>query len=346
MEMQGDGRALAHSTLEAIRLRTVHQIVDERQSPEVAAKVLGFNRRTIYKWLKAYQTGGQKALLAKPLLGRPSKLNARQKQAIYRTVEGKSPLQLKFPYALWTREMIQSLIMDRYQISLSLPRVGAMLKEMGLTVQKPQYRAWQQDGALVEQWKQETYPALERKAKREKADIYFGDEAGVRSDYHAGTTWAPRGKTPVVATTGARFSVNMISAISPRGQLRFMLTHDRVNAGVFLGFLNKLMHNADRKIILILDNASYHKTAAIRDYVASTHGMLEIVYLPPYAPQLNPDESVWREVKAHRIGRSAISGPDHLQRLAHSALMRLQRMPDTVRGLFHSPALAYISTPQ
>jgi hypothetical protein len=96
-------------------------------------------------------------------------------------------------------------------------------------------------------------------ARKEKADIYFGDEASVRSDFHSGTSWAPKGHTPVVKTTGARFSVNMISAINPRGKLRFMTIDGRFNAAKFIEFLNRLIHKSENPIFLIVDGHPTHK---------------------------------------------------------------------------------------
>lgn len=341
--MKIDGRALDHSTLEQIRKRTVHQIVHEGVHPQTASTVVGFHLRTVQKWLRGYREGGEHALEAKPLFGRPRKLTERQREAIRKLVVGKNPLQLKFAFALWTREMVQQLIRDRYGVSLAVSTVGAMLHEMGLSVQKPKYQAWQQDNDAVRRWKEAEYPRIVRDAKKHGAEIYFEDEAGVRSDYHAGTTWAPLGVTPVIRTTGARFSVNMISAISPRGKLRFMCTKGTVTAPVFIDFLERMVHDSKRPIYLIVDGHPTHKARVTREYVESTHGKLTLFFLPAYSPKLNPDESVWREVKAHGVGKTPIAGPDHLHRFVLSKLHQLQKSPRLLKGLFNTPDLAYIS---
>jgi len=173
------------------------------------------------------------------------------------------------------------------------------LKQLGLSCQRPLFRAVEQDPERVRQWLDEEYPRIRRQTQRQRAEIYFGDEAGVRSDYHSGTRWGAKGRTPVVLSTGQRNSVNMISAVSARGHLRFMLTKGRVNGTVFVEFLKRLMHNAQRPIFLILDGGSFHHSRPVRDYVDSLEGKLHLFFLPSYSPELNPDEQVWNYVKHH-----------------------------------------------
>ena len=242
--------------------------------------------------MKKFSDKGPDSLKAIPLNGRPRKLTSRQASSIRKIVVGKNPLQLKFSFALWTRAMVQVLIEEKFNVSLSLSSVSNLLHEMGLSPQKPKYQAWQQDSKEVEKWKSEDYPKIVRKAKKHGADIYFQDEASVRSDYHGGTTWGEKGKTPIVMTTGARFSLNMISAISPRGHLRFMVTKDRVNADVFIDFLKRLVYRAERPIYLIVNGHPTHTAKKVKQYIELTNGMLTLYFLPAYSPKLNPDESV------------------------------------------------------
>lgn len=187
--------------------------------------------------------------------------------------------------------MVRDLIKDQFSVKLSLVSVGRLLKKMGLSPQNPLHRAYQQDPDFVQQWLESEFPkkTLARKAK---AEIYFGDEASVRSDFHSGTTWAPKGLTPVVKTTGARFSVNMISAISPRGKLRFMTIEGRFNAGKFIEFLKRLIHNSKNPVFLIVDSHPAHKTNKVKEFIDSTKGKLRLFILPPHSPELNPDELV------------------------------------------------------
>jgi len=334
-----DGRKLKHDVLEAIRIRAVRQ-VERGQSPEAVIKSLGMTRGCIYKWIAKYREGGLDALRAKPLAGRPLTLNGQQLRWIYRTVTMKNPLQLKFVYALWTREMVKELIEKKYGINLSVVSVGRLLKKLGLSCQKPLMRAFQQNPILVQEWVEKVYPKIKKQAKKEKAEIFFEDEAGVRSDYHSGTTWGIKGQTPVIRTTGARFSLNMISAVSAQGKLRFMTFRGKMNAPVFCDFLKRLLHNAESKIFLIIDGHPVHRSAKVKRFVESTAGRLRLFYLPPYSPELNPDELVWNNVKG-KIGRSTIKGPDDLDQKVRGHLITLQRNPEKIRMFFQEPTVRY-----
>ena len=173
------------------------------------------------------------------------------------------------------------------------------------------------------------------------ATIYFGDESGIRSDYHTGTTWAPQGQTPVVQATGRRFSLNMISAVSAQGEFRFMLHDGSVGAKVFVEFLKRLMVNAKKPVFLIVDGHPIHKAKMVKNFVDRLDGKLRLFYLPPYSPHLNPDETVWAHVK-RRVSRQVVESADDMKRLALGALRSIQKLPDLVKSFFRQPECHYI----
>jgi len=309
---KNDARKLDHKTLEAIRIRAVEQ-VQAGESPEVVIKALGFSRSCIYTWLARYRSGGWHTLRAIPLNGRPPRITGPQMKWIYNTVTRKNPLQLKFEFALWTRGMIRILIKERFHIDLSLTSVGRLLAQLGLTCQKPLMRAFQQNPSLVEKWLKEEFPAIRTQAKKRGAEIFFADEAVVRSDFHSGKTWAPRGQTPIVRVTGARFGFNLLSAVTAKGQMRFMVMQGKVNAAAFCEFLKRLVYRAERPLFLILDDHPVHRAAKVKQFIESLKDTLQVFFLPPYSPELNPDESVWNELKNNGIGRMSIAGPDDMK---------------------------------
>ena len=337
---KNDARKLDHKTLEAIRIRAVEQ-VQAGHSPEEVIKVLGFSRSCIYEWLARYRSGGWHGLRAKPLHGRPKRISGRQMKWIYDAITLKNPLQYKFAFALWTRRMIRTLIEEKFGIRLSLTSVGRLLAQLGLTCQKPLMRAFQQNPSLVERWLKEEYPQIRALAKKTGAEIFFADEAGVRSDFHSGRTWAPRGQTPVIRVTGARFGFNMISAVSPKGSLRFMVVEGKVASKQFCEFLRRLTFKAPKPIFLILDGHPTHRSAKVKKLKESLQGKLQLFFLPPYSPELNPDEWVWNELKNNGIGRMSISGPDDMKRKTVSYLKNMQRFPELIRSFFQSPTTRY-----
>jgi transposase len=256
-------------------------------------------------------------------------------------VANKNPLQLKFPFALWTAAMVQTLIAERYKVKLSHSSVCRLLHQLGLSAQRPLWRAYQQSPEAVKQWLEKDYPAIRRRAKREGAQIFFADEAGVRSDFHSGTTWGRRGRTPVVSSTGARFGANLISAISAQGQLRFMLTKGRVTAAVFIEFLKRLLINASAPIFVIVDGHPTHRAKSVAHFVAAQAGKLALYFLPPYSPELNPDELVWNDLKSHGTGRKLITSLTQLRQMVVSHMRQLQKLPALVCSFFHAPTTRY-----
>src|ERR1700676_1931198 len=336
-----DARRLDHATLEAMRERAVRS-VQNGESPEVVARVIGVNRSAVYGWLAQYRRGGWGALRAKPLFGRPPKLDGRKLQWIYDTVTQKSPLQLKFAFALWTREMVATLIKDKFAIALSLLSVGRLLAQLGITCQKPLHRALERDEALVQRWLKTEYPKIKKMAQMQGADIYFGDAAHMRSDHHAGRTWGKKGETPVVETTGARHGISLISAITSKGHMRFMIKESGgVNADVFIEFLKRLLIGAKRKIFLIVDRGPAHRPKKTKAFVEALGGKLRLFFLPPYSPDRNPDELVWKHLKADTVGRMVVTDKADFKSKVVSSMRSLQRRPAKICSFFQKPSLQY-----
>ncbi|GAB7549248.1 IS630 family transposase [Cupriavidus sp. 8B] len=314
--------------------------IREGQTVESVAAAFGVNVRSVYRWLADFANGGQTALLAKPIPGRPPKISAEEMRWLAKAIRDNTPLQYKFEFGLWTLSLIGELIHRQFGKKLSLASVSRIMKLLGFSAQKPLYQAWQQDAKLVRQWEMETYPEIRAQARAAGATIYFVDEAGIRSDYHTGTTWAPRGQTPVVGVTGRRFSLNMISAVSPRGEFRFMVHDGSVNTTVFIEFLKRLMIGATKPVFVVVDGHPVHRSKLVKTYVESEQGRLKLFYLPPYSPHLNPDEQVWAHVK-RQVSKRLVQGKNEMKKLARSALRRIQRLPELVKSFFRQPECQY-----
>jgi transposase len=337
-----DGRKLDHTTLEQLRIRAVQQ-TQAGAHPQAIAEALGLARSTVFAWVAKYRDGGLDALRARPVPGRPPSLSDAQLQRLSTLIVGHDPRQLGFRFALWTRAMVRDLIRREFGVGLSVASVGRLLRSLGLSPQRPLYRAWEQDPEAVARWKTEDYPKLRAEAAQVGATICFADEAGVRSDDHAGTTWAPVGQTPVVATTGDRFAINLISAVTTKGALRFAAYHGNLNGPVFIDFCRRLLHDTPGRVFLVVDRHPVHRSNAVKQFAASTQGRLRLCFLPGYAPELNPGEWVWKNVKHDRIGRSGIDSRADLQGRALAALHRLQKLPQVICGFFQDPNLRYIT---
>jgi transposase len=258
-------------------------------------------------------------------------------------INGKDPRVHGFGMALWTRSLIRDLIKKNFAKSVSLVTVGRILKKLGMSPQRPLYRSWKQDPERVERWKREEYPAIRARAAAEGATILFADEASVRTDYHAGTTWAPVGQTPVVISSAVRHSVKIVSAVGQRGELSFHVHEGSMDAQRFIEFLTSMLHDFDTPIFLVVDGSSVHKAKIVKEFIEGTGGRLKLFFLPPYSPELNPDEWVNKNVKHDRIARAVPFTRDDLTTVAVEALERLKKCPGIVRGFFGDPKLRYIN---
>jgi len=336
-----DARKLDHATLEALRIRAVG-MVQKGESPEVVGKALGLNRTTVYEWLAMYRRGGWDALKAKPVPGRKPKLSGKQMKWVFDTVTQKNPMQLKFEYALWTREMVAEVIKEKYGIKLAANSVGRLLAQLGITSQKPLHQAIERDEALVQKWLKTEYPKIKKMALAEGADIYFGDAAHMRSDHHAGCTWGKKGETPIVRATGARHGISLISAITSKGHMRFMIKEKGgVNADVFIDFLKRLLVGATRPIYLIVDRGPAHRSKKTKEFVETLGGKLKLYFLPPYSPDKNPDELVWKHLKADTVGRMVTTGKADFKSKVTSSMRSLQKNPEKIASFFQKPSLRY-----
>lgn len=263
---------------------------DEGLPAESIKAALKLSRTTYFQWKRAYETRGVEGLKVRPVPGGTPKLTDAQTSQLVHWLVGRDPRQFQFDCALWTRMIVKELIQQKFGVEMTPQGIGKLLGRLGLSPQRPLYRAYQQDPEAVRRWTEQEFPAIREQARFEGAELFFGDEAGVRTDCHSGTTWAPVGRTPVVEVTGERGGVNMISAVSPAGVLKFDVVVGRVDTTVFVEFLTKLMHDAPGPVYLILDNLPVHKAKIVNEYVASLNSRLKLFFLPSYAPELNPDE--------------------------------------------------------
>ena len=344
MMLKHDARSLSAQTQEALRRRAVQAVQDGMTQLE-AARLVGVARGTVAKWMMQYREGGSKALSARPQ-GRPrgaSRLKGWQAAQVVRTITDQTPDQIKLPFVLWTREAVATLIEQRCGLRISVWTAGRWLARWGFTAQKPVRRAWEQDPQAVEHWLKVEYPRVRREAKAAGAEIHWGDEMGLRSDHQAGTSYGRRGQTPVIPGTGQRWRCNVISAISNRGTLRFMVFKRSFTAPLFIDFLSRLVRSARRMVYLIVDGHPVHKSAAVARWLAreENRARIRLILLPAYSPDLNPDEFLNHDVKQNAVGRRRANSRDDLIANVRGYLSSTQKQPAIVRRYYDAPPVRY-----
>lgn len=340
MESKIDTRKLPREVIEEKR-RMAHRLRKrELTRAEIGEELGGVHPDTVGRWLKLdtrdlkVNRGGRK-------LGDARRLSADQEQRIRSMIVDKTPDQLKLDYVLWTRKAVGELILMKLGIELPVRTVGNYLKRWNMTPQKPAKRAYEQSPKAVQQWLDADYPEIKAEAKRENAEIYWGDETGMRNDSQHERGYAPKGKTPVVRLNANRSSTNMISAVTNQGKVRFRVFDGTMNADILIDFCKRLIKSAKRKVYLILDNLRVHHAKIFKAWLEEHPDEIAVFYLPSYSPELNPDEYLNCDVKAGvHSGRPARS-KEQLKKKVVSHMRMLQKKPTRVAKYFKHERIQY-----
>ena len=322
------------------RQAAVEAVAIRGEPVALVARVMKVPMRTLFAWLARYRGGGWHALREAKRSGRPRKVSGELMAWLYQAITMGNPQQFKFPFFLWTLNIVRQMLKQEKGIRLSKSAVCRLLQHMGLSAQRPIYHSYKQDPRELEQYLQHTFPELKRLAQRLGAELYFVDESAVRSDSHRGTTWGRIGQTPVVQDSGDRFGMKLISAVSPRGDMRFAVIEARMNSDRFIEFLKKLSADAGKPIIVIADNAPYHGSKKVRRFVQQNQPLIMLEHLPRYAPELNPDEQVWNHAKA-RLAKLFVVSPESLQRYLLNILQSIQKRTDLILSFFQLESTRY-----
>lgn len=338
-----DFRSIGRAAQEELRRRAL-VLIEQGMSQTEAARVVGVQRQTVNIWHKRYRERGEESVLdgrrVSPRRGK-GVLTAEEAQKVQRWIADKMPDQLKLPFALWTARAVLELIERRFGKRLGLSTVQLYLERWGLSPQKPLARARERSPAAISAWLERDYPLIARRAKTERAAIYWGDETGISNQDQIGRSWAPKGQTPVVARTAKRITQSLISAVSNRGLMRFMLYDVALNAERFIAFLRRLTKDAAQKVFLIVDNLRVHHAKRVKAWLASHLHEIELFYLPAYAPDHNPDEYLNNDLKQKLRQKPQPASKEDLIKNTRTLLRAIQRSPARVQAYFRPDAVQY-----
>jgi transposase len=339
-----DFRGIGRASQEALRRRALVLIEQQGFSQAAAAEAVGVQRQTVNAWVRRWREQGEDGVLdgrrVSPRRGKGLLSEAEARQ-IRGWITDKTPDQLKLPWALWTSRAVRELILQRFGKRLGLSTVQLYLQRWGMTPQKPLQRARERRPAAIEAWLRHDYPAIARRAKAGGAAIYWGDETGITNQDQIGRGYAPKGRTPVVARSVKRISQSMISAVSNRGLMRFMLYDGALNVDRFIAFLRRLTRDAGQKVFLVVDNLKVHHALKVKAWVASHRHEIELFHLPAYAPDHNPDEYLNNDLKQKLRQQPQPAGKDELIKGTRSVLRAIQRSPQRIRAYFTPAPVRY-----
>lgn len=294
--MKYDGRKLSTEKQALIRRLAVQRVLDGERPCDVT-EAYGLSDKVIFKWIKKAKDSGLDSLAPLPRSGRTRALTSDEEQEVRDWIIGNDPRQDGFDFGLWTRKIVAGLIEHRLGVIMSVSSVGRLLHRQGLTPQKPLRRAYERDEKAVKDWEHNVYPKVVKYAKKVGAEIFWLNEATIRSDDPLQRTWGEKGRKPIVKTSGQRQAINAISALSNAGGFWYHVFSGKFNAEKCIGCLNSFKKGRARPVILIVDGHPVHKSKKVTEYIESLEGKVQLVFLPPYAPDLNPDELVWNQMR-------------------------------------------------
>lgn len=341
-----DARHMSDEVLEALRLRALHACELGFSESDVA-EILGVARETVSRWWSAYQSGGVDAL-PQDRIGRPvgsgRTLTDEQSSRLQDLIDHHQPAGLGIAAPLWNRRAVGDLIRKEYDIAMPARTVGEYLKRWGYTCKRPQRHSRDQDPEEVRRWLKETYPALEKRAREEGAEILWGDETGVAADEHPGYGYARKGQPAIVEVPDSHIRENMISAISNEGAVRFMTYSGAMNEELFLEFLRRLMRSATGKIFLVVDNLLAHNSKMVKAWRAHHQDQIEVFFLPSHSPEMNPDEYLNNDLKANVNQEGLPEDKQTVRSRIQRFMRRLGHLAEHVVNYFTHPAIKYAAT--
>jgi transposase len=341
-----DGRCESDEVLEAL-LRALHARQLGDAVVDIAA-ILGVRQETVSRWCSRSDPGGRGALpgdrTGRPI-GSGRLLDGEQERGIRQAIATETPQGLEIPSALWTRQAVRALIRKRVGTRLPIRTVGEYLRRWGYTPQEPVPRAYKHGPEAVAEWLEKTDPGIEKRAAKEGGEIHRGGEAGVRSTCQHSRGSARPGETPELTVPGSRFSVNMIATVTNQGKVRGMIYTGRMNAAVFIVFLARRSAGATKKVSLIVDHLSVHEAAAVEQWLADKADRIEVVYLPKYAPERNPEEYLNCDVRANITTDGLPKDREELRGKLHRFMRKLANLPARVASYFEHKYIAYAAYP-
>jgi len=337
-------RKLTRGELEVFRISTVKMVTELWVEQREVAKIQWIYESLLSSWMKLYKKSWIRWLKLKEVKWRwrpkdtEKNLTTREKKRLEKLLlkEPRNIEQLKVDSSLWTANVVKKLVEVEFWKKLKTNKLYDLLKELWFSCQKPIFRAYQQNLEKVKEWKEELRPKIEKEAKEEWREILYWDEAGFRSTDHKWTTWWKVWVTPIVKATWARFWINAASAISKQWYMKFMTYEWSFTSDTLIEFLERIVYKTDKKFTLILDWHPTHKTKKVDNWLEKHNFQIKLYYLPPYSPELNPDEQVWKYTK-WKMRWAFMASKKEIRAIVAKNLFSLQKKKELISSFFRHP---------
>lgn len=337
-----DTRSLSAESLEVLRRLAVRAVVELNMSQKEAAAIFRVSENAIGKWCRAYREHGADALEVRPQgrpLGTGRMLTPSEEKILQAIILDATPETYEIPLATWTRRAVQALIWKRYQVDLSEQGVGNYLHRWQFTPQKPARHAREQDPEEVQEFVEKTLPEAIKQADEEDGQLYFADEAGIKVQDQIGTSHSPIGQTPVLDVPKIRIQQNLIASVTPEGDLFYDLFSGTLNANKFLDYLKQLIASTRKKIFLVIDRHPAHTAGSVQAWVDEHPDEIQLVWLPRYSPEYNPEEFLNNDVKASLKNMPLPEDTPAFADTIRKIIDRIAGLPERIQGYIRQAKL-------
>ena len=345
-----DSRTIGAKGQYAKRLDIIRLYFEEHYSGPQIAELLSISKTYIYNIINLYKEGGLEAIKIRKrgrAKGAKRSISQDQEDKIKNIIFNQKPQDFGLIEALWNKKNIRSMIKSNFDVDIPRSTMGDYLARWGFSSQRPVKRAYKQEPQKIDEWINFTYPEIRKRALKERAEILFGDETTIQNTTGYMRGYSLKNNPPIAKVTSKKLKINMVSTVSQKGKMRFMLYENNMNTAIFLVFLKRVVHdrvNRDgyKKVFLILDNSSVHHAKIIQSWVEEHKNKIELFFLPPYAPEYNPDELLNSHLK-RSVGQVYCYSEEQLKNRAYTCLSTLRKRSHIIASFFESEHTSYAS---
>jgi transposase len=341
-DWMSDARKIPDDVMNYLRRIAVYAVIDRHLNPERIANVFNISRSCIYEWIRWYRDGGDDALDTRHAPGAFPVMTSEIDCWLKDTILKKTPEDFGYETNLWTLKIIAAVLKEKFGIHVYESTVANHLHRMKLSCQVPEHRVRERNPFQIAYYLNKKWPKIQMLADKMGADIGFEDEAGIAMMTRSGRSWGAVNTPPIVPATDRRGGYNVLSAITTTGRIYYKIKDEHVDSDIYIEFLEMILREQKRPIILIVDRASFHRSKKVREFLRAHRCKIRMLFLPAHAPELNPAEQVWNEIKYRKLGRQPIVDKIDLRARMGILFQELKKNTVKILSFFHLKNTKYV----